>query len=107
MCQSSSVWFPESPRWLIDHGREEEALEILSEVHGHGDANNELVQLEFAEIKAQVTFEQQYGAKSYKDLFAKGVGRRVMLGTSLQAWSQLTGVCGCLSVRAFDSLEFR
>lgn len=86
------IWFPESPRWLIDHGREAEALEILAEVHGHGDPNNELVQLEFTEIKGQVTFEKQYGAKSYKDLLAKGVMRRVMLGTSLQAWSQLTGM---------------
>lgn len=86
------MWFPESPRWLIDHGRDAEALEILSEVHGHGDPDNELVQLEFAEIRGQVNFEKQYGAKSYKDLFAPGVGRRVMLGTSLQAWSQLTGM---------------
>jgi hypothetical protein len=86
------VWFPESPRWLIDHGREEEALEILAEVHGHGDPNAELVQLEFTEIKDQVTFEKQYGAKSYKDLLEPGVLRRVSLGTSLQAWSQLTGV---------------
>lgn len=86
------VWFPESPRWLIDHGREEEALEILAEVHGKGDPNAELVQLEFAEIKDQVNFEKKFGAKSYKDLLEPGVLRRVSLGTSLQAWSQLTGV---------------
>ncbi|PVG01236.1 general substrate transporter [Serendipita vermifera] len=86
------IWFPESPRWLIDHDREEEALEILAEVHGHGDPNAELVQLEFTEIKGQVTFEKQYGAKSYKDLLDPGVLRRVSLGTSLQAWSQLTGM---------------
>lgn len=34
--------------------REEEALEILADLHGGGDRNNELVVLEFEEIKQQV-----------------------------------------------------
>lgn len=86
------MWFPESPRWLIDNNREAEALEILADVHGGGDANNELVQLEFAEIKAQVDFERKEGAKSYRDLLHPDISRRVFLGMSLQAWSQLSGM---------------
>ena len=34
------LFFPESPRWLVDHDREAEALEILADLHGNGDANN-------------------------------------------------------------------
>ncbi|CCA68264.1 probable high-affinity glucose transporter [Serendipita indica DSM 11827] len=86
------TWFPESPRWLIDHGHEDEALEILAEVHGKGNPDAELVQLEFTEIKDQVEFEKKYGAKSYKDLLEPNVLRRLTLATSLQAWSQLTGM---------------
>ncbi|KDQ08027.1 hypothetical protein BOTBODRAFT_585605 [Botryobasidium botryosum FD-172 SS1] len=86
------LWFPESPRWLIDHDRHAEALEILADVHGQGNPDHELVQLEFNEIKQAVEFERTEGAKSYKDLFAPGVFRRVVLGTSLQMWSQLTGM---------------
>ncbi|KIJ35233.1 hypothetical protein M422DRAFT_262617 [Sphaerobolus stellatus SS14] len=86
------LWFPESPRWLIDNNREEEALEILADVHGRGDKNNELVQLEFNEIKNQVTFERTEGAKSYRDLVRPGVSPRVFLGMSLQAWSQLSSM---------------
>jgi len=86
------LFFPESPRWLIDHDRNEEALQILSDVHGHGDPNHELVRLEYAEIQQQVHFERTEGAKSYLDLLRPGVLRRVSLGMSLQAWSQLTGM---------------
>ncbi|KAI0706643.1 general substrate transporter [Earliella scabrosa] len=83
---------PESPRWLIDHDRESEALEILADLHGKGDPNNELVQLEFHEIKDQVRFERTEGAKSYLDLLRPGIFRRVTLGASLQMWSQLSGM---------------
>jgi len=86
------LFFPESPRWLMDNERDEEALEILADVHGRGDKNNELVQLEFEEIRQQVIFEQSEGAKSYADLFKGNNPRRVLLGCSLQMWSQLTGM---------------
>lgn len=84
------LFFPESPRWLVDHDREEEALQILADLHGKGNKDDELVQLEFEEIKQQVNFERTEGAKSYTDLLKKGVLRRVGLGTSLQMWSQVS-----------------
>ncbi|KZT64819.1 general substrate transporter [Daedalea quercina L-15889] len=86
------LFFPESPRWLMDRDREQEALQILADLHGRGDSNHPLVQLEYAEIKEQVTFERTHGAKSYLDLFKPGIVRRVGLGMSLQMWSQLSGI---------------
>ncbi|KAG8216506.1 sugar transporter [Butyriboletus roseoflavus] len=86
------LWFPESPRWLLDHEREEEALQILADLHGNGNRNDELVVLEYEEIKEQVAFERTEGAKSYADLLKPGIFRRVGLGCALQMWSQLSGM---------------
>ncbi|KAH9829055.1 general substrate transporter [Rhodofomes roseus] len=86
------LFFPESPRWLMDRDRESEALQILADLHGGGDTTTPLVVLEFDEIKEQVTFERTQGAKSYLDLFKPGIVRRVGLGMSLQMWSQLCGM---------------
>jgi MFS family permease len=103
--------FPESPRWLFDHHRcalsatkpvtspsnthflrEAEALAVLADLHGNGNPMNDMVQLEFEEIKEQLYFERTVGAKSYFDLLKPGVLHRVSLGASLQMWSQLSGV---------------
>lgn len=64
--------FPESPRFLLDTGRyafrcrvlqngywlverrDEEALQVLADLHGGGDKTNALVVLEYEEIKQQV-----------------------------------------------------
>ena len=80
------LWFPESPRWLFDHGHEDKALEILADLHGKGNKDDALVQLEFEEIRQQVYFERTEGAKSYIDLLKPDVFRRVVLGTCLQMW---------------------
>ncbi|KAJ7133994.1 general substrate transporter [Mycena crocata] len=84
--------FPESPRWLFDHGREDQALEVLADLHAGGDKTAELVLLEYEEIRAQVTFERTEGVKSYRDLLKPGMPRRVFLGCALQMWSQLSGM---------------
>lgn len=85
--------FPESPRWLIDHGRVEEGLRNLAKLHAHGNENDPWVQAEFQQIQDQLTFEHEHEAKSYAELFKdRSCFRRLFLACALQASVQMTGV---------------
>lgn len=74
------IWFiPESPRWLIDHGKEEQAERIIARYHANGDINDPLVAFECKEIKEAIRVEKLANqSSSYKSLFTnKGNLRRM------------------------------
>ena len=54
------LFMPYSPRWLVHHGREEEARRVIAKLRGKGASlDDEAVELEFREIKAQSMFEKR------------------------------------------------
>ncbi|KIH91074.1 hypothetical protein SPBR_01501 [Sporothrix brasiliensis 5110] len=61
------LFMPFSPRWLVHHGREDEARKVLSNLRGL-PADHELVELEFLEIKAQSQFEKRTVAEHFPHL---------------------------------------
>lgn len=52
-----SLFIPESPRWLLDMDMDEEGMRVLADLHGNGDAENEVAREEFREIKENVLAE--------------------------------------------------
>ncbi|CAD6569474.1 MAG: hypothetical protein TREMPRED_005262, partial [Tremellales sp. Tagirdzhanova-0007] len=56
---------PETPRFLLSKGREEEAFRFLVEYHGNGDPNDELVLFEFQEMKSAIKLEQAAKAETW------------------------------------------
>ena len=87
------LFFPESPRWLIDRGKSDNGLQELAKLHAHGDTNDAWVRADFEQIQESITVEHEHEAKSYRDLFTdKSSFRRLFLACSLQASVQMTGV---------------
>lgn len=87
------IWFMhESPRWLIEKDRHDEARIVLRKLHGNG-RNNDFLDLEFEEIRDTIVAEKSVQVVSWKALFAKPSWRkRLILGCGVQAFGQLSGV---------------
>lgn len=49
-----AMFLPESPRWLMAQGRDEEALAFLTKYHGSGNEQDPVVQLEYLEFKEAI-----------------------------------------------------
>lgn len=86
-------WVPESPRWLIDKGRNEEALNMLAHFHAGGDVSNSTVQFEYKEIRETIRLEKEVlKESSYLDFFrTKGNRWRLAIVISLGIISQYSG----------------
>lgn len=85
-------WFPLSPRWLGAQDRWEEAIQVLANLHGHGDLNHPTVLAEYQEIEEALSFEREHSVASFRGLVEPRILRRVLLGVSVQLWGQLCGI---------------
>jgi sugar porter (SP) family MFS transporter len=66
-------WLPFSPRWLIKKGRDEEGIKTLAYLRKL-PKDNDLVLVEFMEIKAETLFERRNFEKNFPNLAAKEKG---------------------------------
>ncbi|KAH7397155.1 general substrate transporter [Pyrenochaeta sp. MPI-SDFR-AT-0127] len=92
-----SYFLPESPRFLIAKGRDEEARALLVKHHAAGDENSELVMHEVAQIRAAVRTESNSEKRpTITKMLASPANRRrllisAMVGIAAQ-WSGNTVV---------------
>ena len=99
-------FLPFSPRWLVSKGRDEEALMNLAKLR-QLPPTDERVQLEWFDIRAEVTLHKEINAErhphlqdktktsrikleiaSWADLFKKGCFKRTHIGTGLMFFQQ-------------------
>jgi len=82
---------PESPRWLIDVGKEAEGMQVIADLHG-GNRLDPVAVAEYEEINDKVREDRESGeARSYTTMWRK-YKRRVLLAMSSQAFAQLNGI---------------
>ena len=74
----------ESPHWLIRHGREEEAREVLSRLRREAD-----IDAEIREVKDVARTEAK---GSSQELLARGVRPALWVGVGLAVFQQVTGI---------------
>ncbi|KAI8884926.1 general substrate transporter [Backusella circina FSU 941] len=95
--------FPESPRWLLKKGRNEEGLDILAALRGNGDPSHPDVVREYNDILTTIKEEEKEGEPGYISMLFKydklNIPRRVHLSVWLQIIQELTGI-GVITVYA-------
>lgn len=78
---------PQSPRWLIMQGREQEALPIMEKAAGSAAASREL-----AEIRASIARESSIEKGTVRDLFAPAMRFVLTVGVVIGILQQITGI---------------
>ena len=87
------ILLPESPRWLIKKGRDQDAAVALSRLISLPPDHPE-IRAELDEIRVSFQHEKELGESSYLDCFrpANKILFRTFTGIAIQAWQQLTGI---------------
>lgn len=85
-------FFPHSPRWLASRDRWDEALRVLADLHGGGDIRHPRVLAQYREIEDSLRLDREQAVDGFRALLQRRMLRRVVLGMSIQAWSQLCGM---------------
>lgn len=89
---SLTWWVPESPRWLVSRGRNEEALKTLVDIHCGGNEADPLARFEYNEIVQALAYERENGSRSWLDLVrTPGNRHRTWVVVTCSVASQATG----------------
>ncbi|KAE8146848.1 hypothetical protein BDV25DRAFT_143300 [Aspergillus avenaceus] len=88
----AGIWFlNESPRWLMEKDRHEEARAVLENLRTN--ASPDAVDLEFREIRDVILADRAAGNTSWRSILTKPSWRkRLILGCGVQAFGPLSGI---------------
>jgi len=73
------LFMPQSPRWLINQGRDEKTRSVIANLRRLPPESN-LVEIEYLEVKSQRLFEQRVSQRDYPELQDRSLSSRIKLG---------------------------
>ncbi|KAF2684148.1 general substrate transporter [Lentithecium fluviatile CBS 122367] len=86
------LFFPESPRYLVEVDRADEGLKVLRRLHFNG-SNEDDIQAQYHEIKTTIEAEKAITAPGWLIMFKVKTWRtRLMHATLIQVFTQMTGI---------------
>ncbi|KAJ9616119.1 hypothetical protein H2204_014063 [Knufia peltigerae] len=91
LCFCVLILLPESPRWLIDQDRHDEALEVLAAVNAHGDKESPIVLLQFREISDTIAYEKSKELSFVESFTSKGNRKRLIITATFSIIVMLPG----------------
>ncbi|KAI8812552.1 hypothetical protein BJ742DRAFT_735786 [Cladochytrium replicatum] len=82
---------PFSPRWLVNQGRDAEAVNVLAKLRSL-DPKSDFVMHEYIEIRTAIDYERRIGDTTWTEVFKPGIRDRVGVGVLIQFFQQWTGI---------------
>lgn len=78
---------PRSPRWLMQKGKEEEAMHVLVRIHGEAQSL-----IEYKEIDNSLKEEQNKEKASWSEVFSPRMKLVLIIGFGIAFFQQITGI---------------
>jgi SP family galactose:H+ symporter-like MFS transporter len=79
------IALPETPRWLLERGRADDARKVLRRIRGNAD-----IEAEFQDIQNTLSVASERGR--YSDLLLPAVRPALIIGVGLAVFQQVTGI---------------
>lgn len=87
-------FLPQSPRWLLEHGRDEEARKVIYKLHDVSTPEAKAAaDADFLSMSDNIKAELLLKSKRINDLWADaGTIKRTLVAIGVQVFSQFTGI---------------